>query len=257
MGLAAAGLSITAFAWSYTQLRDRSLRIRGGAFGVLSVLAIPSVLFAVYYLHVLPERAWFYTLRSWPGSELLVIFLGGATGAFAALLSRCLLILPLVTLVILSLVSYIKPFVGPLADDVFQDRWQEDTCLQSTPSTCGPASVCTVLRHLGANPSERVVARAAYSYAGGTEAWYLARYVRNQGFSPRFDFRPRFSPEKGLPAMVGVRFGSVGHFIAVLALHDGKITYADPLSGQETVSLDQFQRRYTFTAFHMAITKSP
>jgi hypothetical protein len=257
IGIAAAVLSVAAFALTYTQLRRRALHFRSAAFAALSLLAIPSVLFAIYYLHVLPEWAWFYTLRSWRGSELLVIFLGSAAGAFATLLPRWLLVLPLFFLVVLAIVPYLKPFAGPIADEVFEERWQGNVCLQSTPSTCGPASTSTILRQLGSDPSERAAARAAYSYVGGTEAWYLARYVREKGFLPRFDIRQTFSPDAGLPAVVGVRFGGAGHFIAVLTVDQEKVTFADPLSGEDTVSLSQFQRRYTFTGFHMVISKSP
>lgn len=99
------------------------------------------------------------------------------------------------------------------------------------------------------------MARAAYSYNGGTEAWYLARFVRTKGLHPRFDFRTSFSPSAGSPAVVGVKFGSAGHFIAVLDVHGDQVTLADPLRGEEHLSLSEFRRRYVFTGFHMVITK--
>jgi hypothetical protein len=55
---------------------------------------------------------------------------------------------------------------------------------------------------------------------------------------------------------VGVRLGGVGHFIAVLDLHDDQITFADPLHGEEHLSLAEFQRRYEFTGFHMVIKRA-
>ena len=223
-------------------------------FSIFVLLAIPSILFAVYDLHRLPERAWFYTLRSWRGSELLIVFLGGATGAFATLLPRPLLVLPLCALIAMAIVPYIKPLIGPLAENEFVERWDGDTCLQSTSSTCGPASVSTILRRLGAETTERETARAAYTYAGGTEAWYLARYVRSKGLIPRFDFRRTFDPAD-LPAVVGVRFGNVGHFIAVLNVKGDQVTFADPLRGEERLSISQFQKRYDITGFRMVITK--
>jgi len=152
-------------------------------------------------------------------------------------------------------VPYLKPLIGPLPDREFREHQRGGICLQSTPSTCGPASVTTILWRLGAQTSEQATARAAFSYAGGTEAWYLARYVRSKGFAPRFDFRRTFSPSVGLPAMVGVRLGSVGHFIAVLDISGDQVTFADPLSGQERIPLSEFQRRYQFTGFHMVISK--
>jgi hypothetical protein len=255
LGIVAALFGLIAFALTYARLRSRTMGIRTTCLFVLALLAIPSALFAVYYLHVLPERAWFYTLRSWTGTEFLAVFLGGAAGAFATLWPRWLLGVPLFCLLALGLIPYLKPIIGPIPDNVFQDKWQGDVCLQSTPSTCGPASLCTVLKHHGVQTSERVIAREAFSYSGGTEAWYLARYVRRLGLTPRFDFQTTFSPAVGLPAVVGVRLGGLGHFIAVLGLHDGQIAYADPLDGEHRLSLSDFQQRYSFTGFHLVVEK--
>jgi len=256
IGLIAAALSIVAFSLSYALLRQQTRPIRTAALALLALLSIPSVLFAVYYLHVLPEWAWFYTLRSWRCSEMLALILGCAGGAVATLLPRCLLALPLFAVISVAIIPYMKPFLGPLPDDVFTERWQGDACLQSTSSTCGPASVSTILKRLGEAPSEFSAARASFSYVGGTEAWYLARYVRSKGFVARFDFRETFVPSAGLPAVVGVRLGSVGHFIAVLAMNGDRITFADPLRGEENLPLSEFLHRYEFTGFHMVITKT-
>jgi hypothetical protein len=213
-------------------------------------------LFAVYYLHVLPEYEWFYTLRSWPGSEFLVVFLGCAGGIAASLIPRMLLSLPLFAVLVLAVVPHVKPLLVPLSDDELHDKWQGNACLQSTASTCGPASVATILRQFGVNTTERATARAAFSYEGGTEAWYLARYVRGYGLSPRFVFRTTFSPEAGQPALVGVRIGRAGHFIAVLEVRDGKVTVADPLSGETQLTLTEFRQLYDFTGFHMVIQRT-
>jgi hypothetical protein len=255
IGAIAVAISIFAFSLTYRWLRPRARKVRVALLGTFTFLSIPSLLFAVYYLHILPEWAWFYTLHSWSGTEFLAIFLGCATGAAASLLPRLLLGVPLFVLMVFAVVPYIKPVMRPIPDDQLQDRWQGEVCLQSTGSTCGPASVCTVLRRLGGDPSERAAARAAFSYAGGTEAWYLARYVRSKGFVPRFYFRETFSPSVGLPAVVGVRLGGVGHFIAVLAVSGDQVTFADPLQGEERLPLSKFLHHYEFTGFHMVITK--
>jgi len=194
-------------------------------------------------------------MRSYPGVELFGIFIGCAGGAVASLLYRFLLGLPLFASVLLALIPYAKPILGPIPDSAFAERWSGDICFQSTPSTCGPASVCTILRHLGAHPSERTTARAAFSCSSGTEAWYLARYVRSIGFVPRFDFKDTFYPSVGLPAVVGVRLGAIGHFIAVLAVNGDQVAFADPLQGEQHLSIDRFRHRYQFTGFHMVITR--
>lgn len=254
LGAASVACSVLAFSLTYNWLRLRSPEVRLAFLFGFTLLAAPSVLFAVYYLHVLPERAWFYTFRSWSGTEFLVVFLGCAAAAAASLLPRMFLGVPLFALLALGAVPHLKPLVGPLPDRMFQELWRGDACIQSTPSTCGPASVATILRRLGAQTSEKATARAAFSYAGGTEAWYSARYVRSKGFVPRFDFQRTFSPSVGLPAVVGVRLGGVGHFIAVLDISDDQVTFADPLHGQEHIPLSQFQRLYEFTGFHMVIS---
>ena len=169
------------------------------------------------------------------------------------------LLLPLILLAhfspVLPILATLWPLAVPLKDSEFHDLWKNDVCLQSTYSTCGPASVCSILRRLGTNVSEKEVARAAFTYAGGTEAWYLARYVRSKGFITRFDFRPSFSPEVGFPAVLGVSLGGSGHFIAILDITDNIVTFADPLHGQERIPVAAFQKRYPFSGFHLVITK--
>jgi hypothetical protein len=256
LGAIAVILSLIAFTLTYRFLRQRSILVRLVCFLGFALLAIPSVIFTVYYLHILPERAWFYSLRSWAGTEFLVVFLGCATAAVASLLPRFLLGVPLFVLLAISIAPYVKPLLGPIPDNVFRELWEGDICLQITPSTCGPASVATILRHLGSQTTERATARAAFSYAGGTEAWYLARYVRTKGFTSRFEFCRTFSPSVGAPAIVGVRIGGAGHFIAVLAVTDDQVTFADPLRGEERMTIAQFQRRYEFTGFHMVISSA-
>ena len=255
VGAAAAVLSVVAFALTYAALVRSPRRVRWLGLLLFGVLAVPSVLFVVYYLHVLPERVWFYTLRSWRYSELLVIFLGCAGGALASLLPRLLLGLVLAGVIAGALFPHLKPVLGPLPDEIFADQWDGDACLQSTPSTCGPASVTTILRSFGIAASEKTTARAAYSYSRGTEAWYLARYVRSLGLEPHFVFRSTFSPSDSLPALVGLRIGGMGHFIAVLEASNEQVTYADPLSGKSTVSLAEFRKRYEFTGFRMVVSR--
>src|SRR4051812_28343897 len=117
--------------------------------GVLLVCSIPSPLFGIYYLHVLPERAWFYQLLSYAGSEFWILFLGALMGMVAASLPRLLLGVPLVALVLVAVVPYLKPILYPLPEDAFHEKWRGNACLQSTSATCGPAGVATILKSLG------------------------------------------------------------------------------------------------------------
>jgi len=247
---------IIGFACSHRYFNTRSFRIRISACFLFGVLAIPSILFAIYYLHILPEKAWFYTLRSWPGSELFTVFLGAAGGVLATLLPRFILMIPLGLTVLTASVPYLKMIMNPLKVADLKDRWEDDACLQSAESTCGPASSASILRFLGEDASESEIARSAYSTASGTEAWYLARYFRARGLTPKFDLQPSFAPSISMPSIVGVRMGSSGHFIAVLKISDGIVTFVDPLTGKRELKTEKFLMAYTFTGFHLSITKN-
>ncbi|MFT3991699.1 MAG: cysteine peptidase family C39 domain-containing protein [Luteolibacter sp.] len=247
--------SLAGFMTSYRLLRAKTRKTRILAVLLLSILALPALSFSIYYFHVLPEKAWFYALRSWPGVEILAVFLGAAAGASAALIPRIFLILPLGISLAITVMPYLKPFINPLKTRDLKEQWKDEACLQSTESTCGPASTATILRFLGTDVSESEIAHAAYSSASGTEAWYLARYLRSQGFRTQFDFQQTFSPTVSLPAIVGVRTGGFGHFIAILKIDNETVTFADPLHGKQERKLSSFTKAYTFSGFHLSVTK--
>lgn len=256
IGAIAVATSVAAFGIAHRMLCQKTLAARCVFFGTFAILSIPALLFTSYYFHFLPEMAWFYTMRSWTGSELLVIFLGGAGGAAATLIPRWLMLLPLLGTMGLAIVPYLKPVMNPLDLGSSEEKWDGDACLQSTASTCGPASTASILKYLGVDASEREIARAAFTSASGTEAWYLARYVRNRGFATRFYFEPTFSVPVGFPAMVGVRIRGYGHFIAVLDVSGKEVTYVDPLSGKAHLPVSEFLQRYVFTGFRMIVSKN-
>ncbi|GAA5127463.1 hypothetical protein GCM10023212_32380 [Luteolibacter yonseiensis] len=145
--------------------------------------------------------------------------------------------------------------MSPLDRSGLKATWEDGACLQSTESTCGPASAASIMRFLGYRASEREVAAAAFTTSSGTEAWYLARYFRARGLSPRFDFRETFDLSAGLPAIVGVRMAGFGHFIAVLEVREGMVTFVDPLSGKRTLTEEEFRDTHEFTGFHLSVTK--
>ena len=254
LGALALVAALVAFSLTFHKTRNRPWKWRAAWLLVMAVLSFPACMMALYYLHVLPEWAWFYTFRSWPGSEFCVVPLGAAAALVATLLSRVFLVLPLGGFLGASLVPYLKPVLWPIEENDFADHWDEGVCRQSTFSTCGPASLATVLRRNGVAVTEREIARSAHSYQGGTEAWYLARYARAHGMKTRFVFRESFDPEIKFPAIVGVKIGASGHFIAVLDYTNGMVTVADPLYGRETLSMAEFHKRYRFTGFHLAIS---
>ena len=255
LGVISVILAFFAFFVVYRGTKDTPARKRI-LFALLALIAaIPGGSFAAYYAHILPEPSWYYQFRSISGTELLMVFVGVAGGLVATLLPRILLVLPLLGVAALSIAPIIKPFIGPIPPDSFRNEWDGRVCLQSTPSTCGAASTATVLKQFGVDVTESELAADAHSYAGGTEAWYLARAARSRGFDVDFIFTRGFTPEDCLPAVAGVRLGSIGHFIAIVGKEGDGFVVGDPLRGRELLSLDELNQRYDFTGFHMRIRK--
>ena len=248
-------ISVIAFKVAYELVKPLAVKQRFLGFLLLAVPGLPAVLYAVYYLHVLPEWAWFYELRSWRGSEFLAVPMGAAAGCLAAILPRMTVALVLLASIGIAAVPYLKPVFFRIPEGSIGNHWKEDACMQSTPSTCGPASLTTIFRNQGAPTTEREVAVSAFTCSSGTEAWYLARYARSHGLTARFDFRPGLPEDLKLPAMIGVRLGDYGHFVPVLSRKGSRITIADPLAGLETIELEVMSRRYQFTGFHLSVSR--
>jgi hypothetical protein len=255
LGIISAILAFAAFFVAYRSSKRISTKSRILIAFLAIVAAIPAASFAVYYAHVIPEWNWYYQFRSIAGTEFLMVFIGVAGGMVATLMPRFLLVIPLLGVALFSVAPIIKPFIGPIPNGSFRDEWNGEVCLQSTPSTCGAASTATILKQLGADVTESELAAEAHSYARGTEAWYLARAARSRGFDVNFKFNPGFSPEDGLPAVVGVRLESIGHFIAILGQEGDKFIIGDPLRGRKLLSREELELRYDFTAFHMRIKR--
>lgn len=255
IGLCAAIMTLIAFKVAFHIARPQSVTKRILWCVVLGAFGTPSVLFAAYYLKILPEWAWFYEMRSWRGSEFLVVSLGASAGILASLLPRMALVAILIPTFAISTIPYLKQLIAPLDARQISSRWENKACLQTTSSTCGPASIATILGNFGVETTEKEVALHAFTCNGGTEAWYLARYARNRGLKAHFDFRPGLPADLQLPALVGVRIGHAGHFIPVLTRKDNLVTIADPLFGLETIELKDLNRRYQLTGFHLSVSQ--
>ena len=254
-GVAAALLAIVAFFISYRMGVKRPIRQRILLGLAASVLALPGLALAAYYTKLLPEAAWYYEFRSFPGTEYLMILVGIAGGIVASALHRMLLPFPLFAVFAISIIPTLKPFLGPLPETELQEQWKDGACLQSTSSTCGAASTATVLASYGVKVTETQLAREAHSYAGGTEAWYLARAVRSRGLDARFQFSEGFDPSITFPAVAGVKLGAIGHFIPILQKDGDHFLIADPLVGKEWMTKAELLRRYKFTGFYMPISQ--
>lgn len=235
-----------------------------------ALLAVPALLYAFYYAHLFDSAVWFYTLRAWPGSELAASGAGLGAGLAAggiqrsALGSRSRLIQRVTSgsllfcLALLLFIPYGKPLIAPLREAP-KDQWINGVCIQSTPSTCGPASAATLLRRFGLEASERELARECFSYGGGTENWYIARALQRRGFSTRFVVgKPR--PVTILyPSIAGTEVGGpggAGHFITILGKEDDRYLIGDPIQGCLLLTLEQLRSRFYLTGFFLVVTPS-
>jgi Peptidase C39 family len=225
-----------------------------------SALAIPGLLFVFYYLHIFDNAVWFYSFRALPYSELSACGLGFVAGILNSWFQPQTLgeksLCPGV-LLLFTLIPFIKPVLTPIDIDHLQDRFENGVVLQSTFSTCGPASAATILRNLGQAVSEKELARESFTSRGGTENWYLARALRRRGFDVAFQVQPANNGSIPITAIAGVVLrGGAGHFIAILSDSGGQVTIADPLNGKHVITKADLTTYYNFTGFFMVIQPS-
>jgi hypothetical protein len=216
------------------------------------LLALPWLVACIFYLRFLGDPVWFYELRSHAWSELTFAGVGWLGGVLHARFHpenwQQRLLVPAATFVVL-LAPLAKQLLNPIRLARLSDHCEGVVCLQTSPSTCGPASAAAILRGYGEQVTERDMAGAAYTSNSGTEAWYLARALRQRGFRAHFVSTQTELPH---PAVAGVRMGG-GHFIAVLSADDCQVTIMDPLSGTLTLAPDAMRQRYHFTGFFLVV----
>jgi hypothetical protein len=209
-------------------------------------LCLPAASFIAYYLHLFGEPAWYIEFRALPGIEatsaLAALWFGFLAGVWrTSRRTRALLLL-------IAAGTVLAPFVKPLLlpaewQGRLQNTWEGEICRQSSNSTCGPATLATILTHLGIPATERGIARQSYSCASGTELWYLIRYARAQGV--RVTLRNGMALEEvPAPALLGTRPGAFGHFVAYLGTQGDQLIIGDPMAGKEVLTLREFRAQY-------------
>ena len=221
--------------------------------------ALPGMLFAVYYLHWFDDAVWFYQFRSWPLSELAASGAGLLAGLVQAwMIRKGLRLRPLVPGLLLAglFVPYMKSVVAPLDLAGLAAVCRDGVCLQTTASTCGPASVASILRVFDIEETEKTLAKEAFTSSGGTENWYLARALRRRGFSAHYVVVDRPVARLPFPSVAGVLLpGGAGHFISVLAETDTAYVVGDPMYGRVNVPKSRPGDSYKFTGFFMVVGK--
>jgi len=227
------------------------------------VAAVPGFLFAVYYTGFLGEAGWFYSLRSWPDSEFFACGIGLLAGWLQTRRSQSQRIskqvsagfIPFMLLLCVG-APYLKQiFLRPDWSN-FSDGWSEGVCLQSSESSCGPASAATLLKLFGKTATEKEIAQESFTSRRGTENWYLIRTLRRHGLNAFYSIGWPNQTGLPFPSIVGVRLGDksgAGHFIAILGRSRNRYVVGDPLSGRKELDEVQLQNRYYFTGFSIVV----
>jgi len=231
--------------------------------GVIGLLAaVPAVLFAVYYLKVLGEAKWFYTFRAWPFTELSAAGVGVFAGWLQyqreqnSWLKRTFSVFFIPGLMILGVTApYAKQILMSADLGAYSDTWSNGVCLQSSESSCGPASAATLLHAAGQSVTEKQIAKESFTTKRGTENWYLLRTIQRHGADAHFLVTSAGIENIHYPAIAGVLLKSVkaGHFIAILGEHNGKLIIGDPLVGRQEIPRKMLSEIYAFTGFYIVI----
>ncbi len=227
------------------------------------IAAVPAFLFAVYYVGVLGEAGWFYSFRALSGSEFFACGAGLLGGWVQTKRNQSQRIrkqvsagfIPFILLLCVA-APYLKQiFLRPDWNN-FHDRWAEGVCLQSSESSCGPASAATVLKLAGKPATEKEIAQESFTSRRGTENWYLIRTLRRHGLDAHYSIGQPNHTDLPFPAIVGVRLGGksgAGHFIAILGKSGSRYVVGDPLDGREELDEAHLQDRYYFTGFSIVV----
>ncbi len=254
--LAALPVAVVAYAAGVVAARAAAGRGGVGIGVVAAVCAVPWCLFAAYYLHVVDVVAYF-EWRSRAATDLLAGLVGVSVGVVRVRIAGTRRgpwdVVGLAIVGGLWLAAFAKPLLRLLPASEIRERVVDGVCLQSTPSTCGPCAAATVLRQLGHEVGEGALAQEASSTTSGTLNWLLVRAVRERGFAAHFS-APESVVDVTPPAIIGVRIGSIGHFVALLAVAGDTVVIGEPLTGLRRMRLADFQRSYTFD--HLAIEVS-
>jgi len=258
LGVSGALLAILGLLAVYGWTEDRSPPAKSALAFLLGLAAIPGICMGLHALDWIPDWKWFLELRSHPRSDLLVVPVGLAAGAFAGLAPAAMRSVFLLAAGACVTVPSAGPLIAPLPFEEMRDRWLEDAsevCLASTTATSGPASACTVMNQLGVRVTEKELARASYSHRGGTEVWYLARALNERGFAVEFVQQDEIGPGLHWPVIAEVRRDGRDQSIAVLGREGEAYVIGDPLEGSSWKSLQELRDDFRFTGLFLEVRR--
>ncbi|MBN1902380.1 hypothetical protein JW926_13730 [Candidatus Sumerlaeota bacterium] len=163
----------------------------------------------------------------------------------------------LVFLIILMLPLYLYPIIYPV-ETRFLDRWKDGVCLQSSPESCGPACVATMLRYYDIIKTEAEIAPRAYLSKMGTDIWHLARYLRRNDLKVTIlpiDEYPEDLPVPCLAMVAQENAQGFNHCIVIFNKTKDAYTIGDPQYGLFTWQKSRVFKQYFFLGYIIHVTK--
>lgn len=133
-----------------------------------------------------------------------------------------------------------------------EDVWTGEVCLQTTDSTCGPASLATCLRALGLSGKDGDLAIESQTNNDGTLIADLARAAREHGATASFHAHGK-ALDVPLPAIASVTLSSgADHFVALID-QGGHRCIADPLNGIHRI---ENVRTYEWSGMFLSLSRA-
>ena len=229
--------------------------------GYLLPVAVLGILVAARFNHsmnFLRPFCWFIT-----GRARFVTLALAATVSLITLLPQIrkkyqkILVSSLIA-VFVSLFS-ILPFLAPILienklSNLTTTFASDGVCLQSRNYTCGPAAAVTALRKLGLSANEGEIAILSHTIPiVGTLPKCLRNAIQSryagQGLQSEYRRFDSISQLKNAGITLAVMKSAIlsDHCVAVLDVTDNTVKIADPVSGQLTLSYEQFAKTWRFS----------
>ena len=147
--------------------------------------------------------------------------------------------------------DFVSPVMAESELAALQTRFTASgVCLQTTEYTCGPAAAVTLLRTLGVRAEEGELGLLAHSSPQtGTDpsdlAVALERRFGSAGLRARYEALGSLDAlGAACPALTVVNYGEIGHWVAVIAVTDLEVFFADPHDGFHVEKRNEFAQRW-------------
>jgi predicted double-glycine peptidase len=219
---------------------------------LIVLIALPRHL---YWLVFYPPFSWLNA-----GRREYVVFAFAIPMLFSTLIphieSLRLKILVSILVAVACTFFFIVPFVSPILvrkelRNLEPGAFYNGVYIQAADYTCGPAAAVNALFQLGIEPDERELAINAYtSPHTGTSDDLLAKAIEklygSQGVIYKYrKFNAVGDTKENCPVIVVTRFSFlVDHYVAVIKVTDDKVIIANPATGREALTYEEFQKKW-------------